>query len=188
MKNKKILFIILGVIILIAIVLLIIFSTRKVYVKNIINRESTRKSSIVNKDDYKDIYSINRNIGEVYLYKKDVYYTKDTKGNLYFVRGAKNLNIFVIKQTDGFTNDKPILEQVKEYIEWFEENTVKELEIKSIYSEKRIDNSTDITKPIEECIFDDNKVYTINYYGEKMYTINIYLRDGYLVSEIVRSL
>ena len=111
-------------------------------------------------------------------------------GDIYYVRGKNNLNIYQVKiNTEENLDGVPVLQQIKDNMSAFEE------EINKNYDNKLINTSDELIGesnykydlPIEESIYKDNRVYRKTYELKGViYHINYYMEDEYLVCELIK--
>ena len=186
-----------GIFIIISIIssILIVFVAKKIIngdtlFYRLINQEVFKKSSVTNIDEYTFLerYDVHEGVSQ---YKKIVKLDK-LNGNLYYIRGNNNLNIYRVG-LDTTNNDKntPILEQIVETMEYFESKIQDNFKNKLVYSNEEITNNSDlkINIPVEEKIYKEKEIYTKIYIIESsIYHINYYMDDSYFICELVKIL
>lgn len=186
--KKYKLYIYIGLVLFIICLLNLIFYRPETKFHKYMNIDNAFSVETVETEDYSflDSYDVHK---KIYKYNDKVLLGKYS-GDLYFVRGVNNLNIYQVKiDTTNNIGGIPVVKQIKDNMNSFEKRISKEYYDKLIFMSDELlgESKYKFKLPIEDSIYKDNRVYR-KIFEEKgdVYHINYYMENDYLICEVIK--
>ena len=186
--KKYKLYIYIGLVIIIIGVLNILFYKPETMFHKYMNIDNAFSVDTVETEDYSflETYDIHN---KIYKYTNKVM-LGNYGGELYFVRGMNNLNIYQIKiDITSNVSGIPVVKQIKDNMNAFEKRIINEYYDKLIFMNKELlgESKYKFKLPIEESIYKDNRVFRKIFEEDgDVYHINYYMSDDKLVCEFIK--
>lgn len=187
-------------ILLLLVILIIAISNNNQETENAETLQTIDLSEVMNIEDIETLpYKIEETEEEIsskYISGRNKYEVKanvqlgETEGKMIYVRSTENINVYKTEYTLDKYGDK--YTEISGIIQTFEDNCKSYMVIDETYTETDMlygESSADFELPIEESIYNEEKLYSKTYKSkENTYDINFYRQDNKIICEFVKTL